>query len=75
MALIRFIKLANNEDSRSSQAKSAKNLSITLDLRRIYYIFSKKEDLAGAFDAHKLIKKLTIRTTKKCFERFDDSFE
>tara|TARA_R110002050_G_scaffold57423_3_gene128972 strand:+ start:111938 stop:112354 length:417 start_codon:yes stop_codon:yes gene_type:complete len=68
MSLIKTITLNSLGDERGSLValESNKGGSVPFEIRRVYYIFDTKKDVARGFHAHKKLKQIAICVTGSC---------
>ena len=68
MSLIKTITLNSLGDERGSLValESNKGGSVPFEIRRVYYIFDTKKDVARGFHAHKKLKQIDICVTGSC---------
>jgi dTDP-4-dehydrorhamnose 3,5-epimerase-like enzyme len=72
MSLIKTIDLKEIGDDRGSLVAIEENKTIPFPVKRVYYIFGTKPDVARGFHAHKVLKQLAICVSGSCRMILDD---
>lgn len=72
---VQFIQFQSHGDERGSLVSLEQNKNIPFDIKRVYYIFSTKEDVRRGFHAHKKLKQLAIVLKGSCRFLLDDGKE
>ncbi|MEZ9198501.1 FdtA/QdtA family cupin domain-containing protein [Shewanella sp. 10N.286.54.B9] len=72
---IKFIQFQSHGDDRGSLVSLEQNKNIPFDIKRVYYLFSTKEDVRRGFHAHKQLKQLAIVLKGSCRFLLDDGTE
>lgn len=72
MSLIKFIDFLPLGDDRGSLVALESNISISFDIKRVYYIFGTQANVARGFHAHKQLKQVAVCVTGKCRMIIDD---
>lgn len=66
MSLINLIEFKTLGDDRGSLISLEQNKNIPFEIKRIYYIFGTKENVARGFHAHKKLRQLAICVKGSC---------
>jgi dTDP-4-dehydrorhamnose 3,5-epimerase-like enzyme len=66
MSLFKLIDFTLLGDERGSLVALEGNKNIPFDIKRVYYIFGTKHDIARGFHAHKKLKQVMICINGKC---------
>ena len=72
---VQFIQFQSHGDERGSLVSLEQNKNIPFDIKRVYYLFSTKEDVRRGFHAHKKLKQLAIVLKGSCRFVLDDGKE
>jgi dTDP-4-dehydrorhamnose 3,5-epimerase-like enzyme len=72
---IQFIQFQSHGDDRGSLVSLEQNKNIPFDIKRVYYLFSTKEDVRRGFHAHKKLKQLAVVLKGSCRFLLDDGTE
>ncbi|MGR5116737.1 sugar 3,4-ketoisomerase [Photobacterium damselae] len=66
MSLIKLIEFNQLGDDRGGLVSLEQNKNIPFDIKRVYYIFDTKEDVARGFHAHKDLQQVAICVKGSC---------
>lgn len=72
MNLIKLIEFNKLGDDRGSLISLEGNVNIPFDIRRVYYIFGTKQNVARGFHAHKDLQQVAICVKGECKFILDD---
>lgn len=72
MNLVKKVALTNHCDDRGSLAVIEAGKDIPFQIKRIYYIYGTKHNLARGFHAHKTLKQLFVCVSGACTVKIDD---
>lgn len=75
MSLIEFIDFPALGDERGSLVALEAEKSVPFAIKRVYYIFGTKNDVARGFHAHKKLQQVAICVTGKCRMVLDNGQE
>ena len=75
MGLINIINLPVLGDDRGGLVALEGNKSVPFEIKRIYYIFDTREDVARGFHAHKALKQLAVCVAGSCRFVLDNGLE
>ena len=75
MSLIQWIKLPRLSDDRGSLIALEAEKHIPFVIKRVYYIFGTKVDVARGFHAHKALKQVAVCVSGKCKMKLDNGHE
>lgn len=70
--LVKLIDLPPLGDDRGSLVALEANKTVPFDIKRVYYIFGTKADVARGFHAHKALKQVAVCVTGSCRMLLDD---
>ncbi len=72
--LVKKYKFLPHGDSRGMLVAIEENKDIPFDIKRIYYIYNTKENIARGFHAHRCLKQILICVHGSCKIVLDDGF-
>lgn len=72
---IKFIQFQSHGDERGSLISLEQNRNIPFDIKRVYYIFSTKNNVRRGFHAHKKLKQLAVVLKGSCRFLLDNGHE
>lgn len=75
MSLIKWIDFPALGDERGSLVAMEAEKSVPFVIKRVYYIFGTRQDVARGFHAHKRLQQVAICITGKCRMILDDGKE
>lgn len=75
MGLVNLVELKRLGDDRGNLVSLESNKNIPFDIKRVYYIYKTKEDVARGFHAHKDLQQVAICIAGKCRIDLDDGKE
>jgi dTDP-4-dehydrorhamnose 3,5-epimerase-like enzyme len=75
MSLINVINLPVFGDDRGGLVALEVDKPITFEIKRVYYIFDTKKDVARGFHAHKSLKQIAVCVAGSCRFSLDDGLE
>ncbi|MGY2461621.1 sugar 3,4-ketoisomerase [Vreelandella sulfidaeris] len=64
--LVKLIDLLSLGDDRGSLVALEANKTVPFDIKRVYYIFGTKAEVARGFHAHKALKQVAVCVTGSC---------
>lgn len=70
--LVKLVNLPPLGDDRGSLVALEANKTVPFDIKRVYYIFGTKADVARGFHAHKALKQVAVCVTGSCRMLLDD---
>lgn len=70
--LVKLIDFPSLGDDRGSLVALEVNKTVPFDIKRVYYIFSTKPDVARGFHAHKALRQVAVCVTGSCRMILDD---
>ncbi|MGP9801373.1 sugar 3,4-ketoisomerase [Rheinheimera sp. NSM] len=75
MSLINLIELPVLGDARGSLVSIEANNTVPFDIKRAYYIFNTKDNVARGFHAHKNLKQLAVCVSGQCRFELDNGLQ
>ncbi|WP_192034470.1 FdtA/QdtA family cupin domain-containing protein [Halomonas sp. YLGW01] len=72
MSLFEWINLSQLGDERGSLVSIEENSTAPFCIKRVYYIFGTRNDIARGFHAHKALIQMAICVAGKCRMEFDN---
>jgi len=72
MSLIKTVNLKSLGDERGSLVAIEGNKDIPFNIKRVYYIFATKQEVARGFHAHKQLQQVAVCVAGKCKMILDD---
>jgi len=75
MSLIQLLDLGVIGDERGALVSLESNKNIPFDIKRVYYIYGNKGDVARGFHAHKALKQVAVCVSGSCRFVLDDGEE
>ena len=72
---LKFYKFKISSDSRGSLVAIEELLDIPFRIKRVYYLFSTKQDVRRGMHAHKQLQQVLVCVSGSCKVLLDDGFE
>lgn len=74
MSLIQLVDFKSLGDGRGELLALEAHKNIPFDIKRVYYLYGTKTDVARGFHAHKELKQVAIAVSGSCRFKLDDGF-